>query len=336
MAVTARELAKILGISPSTISMVCNGKPGISEQTRRRILQAAEEYGFDIVPKKTGIPRYLQFVIYKKHGSVVADTPFFSRVIEGIEGEAFRHGYLLQVSYFYENKSKQEQLAAIAGTASAGIVILGTEMEAADLVQFEEMKLPMVLLDSYFEEKALDTIAINNAQGAYLATRELIDAGHRKIGYLRSKVKINNFTERADGFFRALRRSNLPAEQPFIYRVDSTMEGAYEDFKEILRRRSALPTAFFADNDIIAAACIRALKENGYSVPESISVIGFDDTPLCDIIEPALTTMRVPKERLGALAVKRLVDRIEGRTEEQIKIEVATTLVRRASVARLD
>ena len=165
------------------------------------------------------------------------------------------------------------------------------------------------------------------------ATSYLVNHGHQQIGYLRSKIRIKNFLEREDGFCKGL---STQKRSDYIFDVEPTSEGAYHDMKALLEKSPKLPTAFFADNDIIAISCMKALKEKGFRLPEDISVIGFDDImPLCEIIEPKLTTMRVPKQRLGMLAVDRLIANINNEAKEIIKLEVSTELVERDSVYKI-
>lgn len=328
---TAKELAESLKISPSTVSMVLNNRPGISEKTRQMVLSEAEKLGFQISNRKApaGTPSHIHFIIYKKQGDIVGDTPFFSQLIEGIESQTKKNGYSLQVTYFYENQDPVEQLKSIKTSGCAGVLLLATEMNSGNVDLFASLKLPLVVVDAYFERRHHDTVVINNVQGACDATRYLVHHGHKKIGYLRSKTRIKNFLEREDGFFKGL--GNKACD--FVFDVQPTTEGAYNDMKTILSHCTDMPTAFFADNDIIATSCMRAFKEKGYQLPDDISFIGFDDiTPLCEVIEPSLTTMRVPKQRLGMLAVDRLISDIKGETEEVIKIEVSTELVERRSV----
>lgn len=331
MAPTAKALAKALNVSASTVSMVLNNRPGISEETKQLVLSAAEKMGLNAPTRRTlvSVPTYIHFIIYKKHGKVVSDTPFFSQLIEGIEYQTKKYGFSLQVTYYYENQYPIEQLSSIKTSGCSGILILATEMNSSNMDSFTSLDLPTVVLDAYFERRHHDTIVINNVQGAFDATCYLVNRGHQKIGYLRSKNRIKNFLEREDGFYKGLGTSK---KSTYIFDVEPTTEGAYNDMKALLDNSPQLPTAFFADNDIIATSCMRAFKEKGYRLPDDISVIGFDDTPLCEIIEPSLTTMRVPKQRLGMLAVDRLISNIKGETREIIKIEVSTELVERNSV----
>lgn len=338
MSISAKELAEKLNISPATVSMVLNNKPGISEQTRKLVMDAAADYGYQASKKQLqkNINKTIQFVIYKKYGTVVTDTPFFSQVTEGINYQCSQNGYHLQITYFYDNKDKETQIEELRKTSSEGILLLGTEISPKDYLLFQSLKIPFVILDSYFEEISCDAVLINNVQGSYLAAQYLAERGHRKIGYLRSNTRISNFAEREDGYYKSLRHSHIPTSHPYVVDITPTTEQAYMDICEYLKTGPELPTAYFADNDIIAAAAIRAFKEFNINIPGQISIIGFDDMPICQFTDPTLTTMYVPKQRLGALAVERLLNRIKENNKEIIKIELAVQLIERGSVKSIE
>ena len=337
MSISAKELAQKLKLSAATVSMVLNRKPGISEKTRNMVLSAAREYGYDFSRKgDPDAPRgVIQLVIYKKHGAVVADTHFFAQLTEGIDHGCKEAGFELQISYFYANQDIDAQVRALADKTFHGLLLVGTELEKEYFHYFSGLKMPLVVLDTYFEELDCDSVLINNVQGAYLATNYLIDSGHEKVGYLRSSYPIGNFSERADGYYKALRHHKLPTDHPYVHRLTPSIEGAYQDMLRLLKEEHIeTAQAYFADNDLIAAGAMRALKECGFSIPDDVSLIGFDDMPMCDFLEPALTTMEVPKQYLGRLAVERLVHRISRTAEAPIKIEVSTRLHERMSVKR--
>lgn len=334
MSISAKELAQKLNISAATVSMVLNRKPGISEKTRNIVIEAAKVYGYDF-SKKWDLSEEkgnIQYVIYKKHGTVVGDTPFFSQVTEGIEQACKAEGYELQINYFYENQDINAQIQALSEKNCQGILLLGTEMDVDYFPPFSKLKVPTVILDTYFEELNCDSVLINNVQGAYRATNYLIEKGMTEVGYLRSSYPIGNFAERADGYYKALRHHHLPTSHPFVHDLTPSMEGAYLDMIHILQEKPAMAQAYFADNDLIAAGAMRALKEFGFRIPEDISIIGFDDMPICDFLDPPLTTMEVPKKRLGELAMKQLVQKISKEPKLTVKIEVSVKLHERKSV----
>jgi len=335
MALKLKDIADKLNISTATVSLVLNNKAGVGEETRRKVLDLIAEMGYDTnMLSKPALKnnRSIRFIIYKKHSKVVSDTPFFSALIEGIEQEARKVGYNLVISYLNEMENKAETLRILEENPLSGIILLATEMQDEDLAPFRKLGIPIVLLDSSFDNEGLDTVVIDNIQGAYTAVRYLIGMGHTEIGYLHSSVLINNFEERRRGFLKALEDHGIRENKKTVYRLGSTTEDAYADMCRLLNSNMELPTAFFADNDIIAFGAIKALKEKGVKIPEEISVIGFDDMPFCTITEPALTTIKVHKQRMGMLAVKRLIEKIDGNAPEFIKLLIGTELVIRKSV----
>lgn len=334
--ITAKELSKLLGLSEAAVSMALNGRPGVSGATRERVLAAAREYGYDFSRiKERQFEREhaegnLLFLIYKKHGAVVADTPFFSELTQGIEAETRGSGYRLIVRYLYEEDSRA-MLESAKKEGCAGAVILGTEMSEDDLTLIQNLPFPFVLLDTYFEGASYDSVLINNVQGAYLAANYLISKYRTQAGYLRSAYPINNFSERADGFYKAIRKCGLSPSRSIVHHLTPSAEGAYSDMLELLDRGEPLARCYFADNDLIAAGAMRAFTERGKRIPQDIAVVGFDDIPLCGYTSPTLTTVRVPKQEMGRAAAKRLLEKIKDGHTPPVKIEIGTVLIRRAS-----
>ena len=336
MSITAKELAKKLNLSEAAISMALNNKPGVSTKTRKRVIEAARQLGYDFSrisesSAPVSILGTITFIIYRKHGAVVSDTPFFSQLSEGIDAACKELHYHLNVCYLYENEDVEANLKEILQMGCSGIILLGTEMNEADFTPFTDVSVPLVLLDSYFENISANCVLINNVQGAYLATNFLIRTRKKQPGYLHSAYSIQNFEERADGFYKAIRSNGMSTSRSIVHRLSPSMEGAYGDMLELLNQGEDVADCYFADNDLIAAGAMRALKEKNYRIPEDVAIIGFDDMPLCSYVEPALSTIRVPKQYMGELAARRLADIIADRHLPTIKLELQTTLVRRKS-----
>lgn len=335
MSVKIKDIAKALGLSPATVSMVFNNKPGVGSETRDRVMEYADKVGYQRSPahqtrvKATGS---IRFIIYKKTGLIVTDTPFFSALIESIDAEARREHYGLVISYIDSRKDKSDLMKIINEDPLDGIIILATEMDSEDIKAFHSVSVPVVVLDSYFEMEKFDTVVINNVRGAFEATKYLIDCGHTKIGHLKSAVPINNFYERDAGFKKALGYANLEYDEGNNFLLSPSIDGSYSDMMKELGSGRKLPTAFFADNDIIAFGAMKAMKECGVVLPEDVSIVGFDDIPYSTLIEPHLTTISVYKRRIGILAVKRIMERIRDEANELVKIEVGADLIIRDSV----
>lgn len=334
MSITSKELAKILNLSPAAISMALNNKPGVSTATRKLVLETADKYGYDFskLAEKHNLKGTIYFIIYKKHGAVVSDTPFFSEVSEGVAAGCKKADYKLKITYIYEDEEDvAEQLEEIQYSDCIGLIVLGTEMRPEDLKPFQKLPLPFVLVDTYFETITCDCVLINNVQGAYLAASHLIKKTKKQPGYLHSSYDIGNFAERNSGFFKAVRAHGMSSAQSIVHRLTPSMDGAYADMKEIIAQGETLASCYFADNDLIAMGAMKALKEAGYKIPGDIAIAGFDNLPFSKVIEPSLTTVNVPKHYMGEMAAERLITLLHDSGAAPVKIEISTALVERRS-----
>lgn len=336
MGITAKELAEKLNLSAAAVSMALNNKPGVSTKTRRLVLETAEKYGYDFskIAEKHATHGSIYFVIYKKHGAVVDDTPFFSQVSEGIVAACKEQGYKMKIAYimYGDDDEIREQVEEIQYSDCIGIILLGTEMTPEDLKIFQALPIPFVLLDTYFETVSCNYVLINNVQGAYLAASHLIKKRKKQPGYLRSSYQIGNFAERNSGFFKAVRAYGMSSKNSIVHSLTPSIEGACADMKEILENKEELASCYFADNDLIAVGAMKAFKEYGFSIPKDIAIVGFDNIPMSTIIEPALTTINVPKQYMGEMAVSRLVTLLTEKNPHPVKIEISTKLIERKSV----
>jgi len=337
MSVTAKEIAVRLGISAAAVSMALNNKPGVSTETRKRVLEAAHEMGFDFSrihdsSVQSSINGTVHFILYQRHGAVVSDTPFFAQLSEGIHSGCRQHRYFLNVSYIYKEDNIKARLDELIQTGCKGIILLGTEMSEEDFFPFERAPVPLVLLDNYFEYVKRDCVLINNIQGAFQATMFLISRCKAQPGYLQSAYPINNFVERTDGFYKAIRTAGMSTSKSIVHRLAPSVEGAYADMKAILETNEETAKCYFADNDFIACGAAKAFLEKGYRIPEDVAIVGFDNIPLTSYFDPPLTTVNVPKQYMGEMAVKRLADIIDNPSSHPIKVEISTELEKRKSV----
>lgn len=338
MSIGIKDIARRANVSIATVSLVLNNKAGVSPETRRRVLSIIDEMGYKPnlstrqAPTRRGT---IRFIVFNFHGQVVADTPFFASLTGAIDAESKKDGFRLVISHISERDIEAELRLIREEQTLKGFILLATEMNEGHLQHFLELDIPFVVLDSYFEMKPLNQVVINNCEGVSKAIHHLYEKGHRQIGYCGSSVMINNFLERSQAFYQTMRQLNVPVQERHIFRVQPTIDGAYQDMLARLSDSLDLPTALFADNDLIAMGVLKALKDKGVSVPGDVSLIGFDDLPYCEVTDPPLTTIRVFNRSMGKLAVKRLKSLIEEGTEEFVKIEVGTALIQRDSVAEV-
>lgn len=312
MAVTAKMIAAKLHISPSAVSLALNGKPGVSEDTRERVLAEAAKLGYSQKKIVTETPQNIRFVIFlSNHEEVIQETSFYSYILQGLEKYAKRLGYNVLVSYYRIDEDPAQQIKAISADIM-GMVILGTELNRSylnRLKQLFELKIPMVMVDNYIEELDIDCIVTDNLRGVYHAAKYLLNKGYIRLGYLRSKVRIDNFAMRQEGFYKACNEAHL-MQEPVIIDVGISSQRAFEDMCQWLDAGNIPPRAFIAENDVIAAACTRALKAHGYRIPRDVAMLSFDNMPICTMVEPPLTAIDVNKELIGKMAMNILHNRI--------------------------
>lgn len=337
MGIKVKDLAEMLQLSSATVSLVLNNKPGISETTRNKVKNAVKELGYEeMLPTEIQDKKNLLFLVYRKQGVEPASTPYFSQlfseIIEGAESQSRSKGYDLMISYTDKDSINQEA-EKITGQDVKGVLVLATEMSEEQLSIFSNQKVPVVIVDNYIEHKDFDCVTINNEQGVYQAVEHLVQMGHKEIGYLHVGSNANNFIERYYGFKRAMERCNTPVIEEDMILIDTEGgEAVYEELKRKIDECKNLPTAFFADNDIIAICAMRVFRELGYRIPEDVSIVGFDNITLSEMLDPPLTTIQIAKQKIGVTAVNLIVQKINEDIVGALKVETSTKLVVRQSV----
>ena len=332
MSVTIQELARRLGVSSATVSMALNGRPGVNAETRKRVQALARELGYQGGREREngGNRKSLCFFVYQRYGRVVADTQFFSQLIEAVEHTARNMGYGLSLLYCQGREELESALNSVEFSGAKGLLLLATELTEEDLGPFFSLPFPVVLLDCDLRGTQADSVLIDNRDGVANAVEALAGMGHRRIGYLQSSFPIRNFEQRQQGYCEGIQRYGI---SPQIFLLGPTLEEAFQDMGRLLQEGIFLPTAFIAANDLIALGAMRALKKQGLRVPQQISLVGFDDVPLCRLSDPELSSIAVDRVALGAMGVERLVQRIEGDVGPGVKMVLRTRLVLRQSTA---
>lgn len=333
MKINIKTLSELTGFSQATVSNALHNKRGVNRETAEKILKAAREIGYFSDARISSI----RLVVYQSTGGVVGDTPFFASLIAGVEAEAREFGYDTRVYHLSKSAPDYDQrMEKLCSDLSCGLLVLATELELEEAARFQRAMAPVVLIDNWYKALPLNAVLIDNADAADLAVSYLCRKGHRLIGHLRGNCDLTNFTERESGYFNSIRRNGLEYHPKWTFQLTPSMEGAYQDMLSILQREPELPTAFFAANDMLALGAIRALQQNGYSVPGDISVVGFDDLPFCTISAPPLTTIKVYSRDIGRAAVRRLMEVIKYDHLYATRVLMRSSFVERESVRDLE
>ena len=338
MLLRGKDVAKILGVSESTISIVVNNRPGVSDARRQEIIQKMKEMGCGYLLRENIAEKdSVGFVVYKRKGSIVDESPFFSYFLEGISDRLRELNYKLNLFYMNANMPRSEQMDVIRGSKCAAFIIFAVEMIYEDMQVFKDSGYPFVMLDNSFVVNDVDTVSINNFSGIKKAVNYLTQMGHQRIGYIQSKVSINSFDDRFDAYKSILSSSGLPFDDAMVVPVGYSDAEARKDMREyILSHKDNLPDAFLSDNDLVACGALKGIEDAGLKVPDDISLIGFDDRPIAAMITPALTTMMVPKDIFGNKCVDLLIDRIQTKRQYSLKVDVGTVLIERETVKKIN
>lgn len=328
--VTVREVAAAAGVSVGTVSHVVSGRRRVAEATRARVEAAIEALGY----RPNRLARSLQARRTHTLAMVIPDVgnPFFGELARAVEREARSADYCV----VFGNSENDPDLEAryvdefIERRVDGLIVVVAG---AAAWVRRLPADLPVVALDRYPARWPLDAVLVDNREGIEAAVAHLTELGHRRLGFVGGDARLTTGRERARGFTEALARRHLrPA---WSSRGVFSLESGRRQTEELLALpRAERPTAVVVANDLLALGTLLACRAAGISVPEELSVVGFDDIPFAAIAHPALTTIRQPIDELGTNATRLLLGRIAGWTSgPPRRLTVRPSLVVRASTA---
>ena len=338
--ITMKDIAERLDISINAVSLALNSKAGVSEETRKQVLDVAEELGYlDKSPKfvKSFANKNICVIIKKYY---FEDNTFYSKIMMGIGEESRRKGYDIITCLI--NETEENIPSCIESKKVCGIIVIGT-IEDEYLVKLKNYKIPVVLVDHTSLLESTDSILTDNKLGSFNITKLLIEKGYKDIGFFGDLEYSLSIKERFFGYREAIKKflkfNNFKEaevfieEQSVLYDVEQNIiDKNIEGIKERINRINKIPEAFVCSNDNAAIALISSLKELGYMVPKDIAVVGFDDIVLSSLIEPKLTTVRVEKDFMGRKAVDRLLWRIENKKDPDEKTILSVEVIERDSV----
>lgn len=326
------ELAKFLGLSPSTVSRVINRTPGarsIPASTQDRIFSAAEKLNYHPNMVAKSLRKQNTYTI----GVIVPEIGegYSSTVLNGIETSLVSNGYFFfVVSHMHREELLREYPRLLLARAVEGII-------AVDTPWHEALRIPVVTVSGHKQISGLTNIVLNHRRAAALALGHFIELGHRRIAIIKGQDFSSDTETRWDAICYAAKRVNLELDPRLVVQLateSSTSMPGYAAAKALIRGGAPF-TAVFAFNDVSAIGAIRAIREAGLRVPEDVSVVGFDDIPSAAFQNPALTTIRQPLQTMGTLAVEHLLGRINGKkpASESDTVTVEPELVIRNSTA---
>jgi LacI family transcriptional regulator len=308
--ITIYDIARVLNVSPATVSRGLKDHPALREETKVRIRKAAQEMGY----QQNTYARNLRTNATQTIGLIVPrlNSYFMSSVIAGIENIATTAGYNLIISQSLE--SAQKELTNIATMYNSRIdgILVSLAADTDDDYPFEAFirkQIPLVYFDRVFDSPHAVSVVIDNVRAAFDATRHLIEQGCRRIVHIAGNQKRNVYIDRLLGYKMALAAYDLPFDDRLVEVTYLDEAAAVRAATRIMQMRP-LPDGIFAANDTSAVTLIGELKNQNLRVPEDIAVVGFNDDPIATVIDPKLTTIRYPGTEMGEVAASTLINRI--------------------------
>ncbi|CAM3598411.1 LacI family DNA-binding transcriptional regulator [Marinicrinis lubricantis] len=330
--VTIRDVAREAGVSISTVSNALNNVDVLHPKTKEHVLAVAKRLNY--VPNlngkllKSGETNMLGFFTTSVAG------PYFYTLVESMSRECDRLGYGLNVLV---TKDKQVIMSNILGGRVDGVIIFEElRVSDQDIAVMERNKIKAVFLDRVIQNETMGSIIFNSFEDGYKATQYLISLGHKKIAYISGVDTMFDSVQRKQGYLEALREHRLPIDEAYILQGYFEEEGSYNAVKTFLRQYPEnVPDAFLAGNDLSAIGCIRALKSEGYEVPQDVSVVGFDDIDIAQYFTPPLTTVRNQIARQGVLIIDHLDRMIRNKEQGKVQRLTGELIVRGSSQVKV-
>jgi LacI family transcriptional regulator len=314
MAITIYDLAREAGVGIGTVSRCLNNHPSVSAKTREKVLSVAKRLSYQ--PHA-----HAQRLASRKANTISTIIPFFTNyffieVLQGVQDKASELGIDL-ILYGVNNPTQAEYYLrrSLHGGRVDGVMFFSMKFPESYVAKFQQMKLPVVIVDSYHEK--FDSMLVKNKEGAMQATRHLIELGHRDIGMINASLETTPAQERLEGYKMALEQAAIPFNLERVIITSNgkqdgfNREAGYESMKEIVRRsfsRNRI-TAVFIASDVQAIGALEAARELGIRIPEDIAIVGFDDIELAKHAQ--LTTVRQPMYEMGTLALQMLIKRMK-------------------------
>jgi len=340
------DIAKIAGVSRSTVSRVINNYPNVPDETRRKILEIIKENNY--VPHASarmlaGVKNRVigLFIIDMKvdsNGKQLTISSYFSPFTGAVIDNASKMGYNVLVSIVSKPKDYKKVKETFYNKTISGGIFIGESNDEPEIKEIINAGYKVALLDQNVksDEEVYKKCIVVNADsygGAYNATKYLIDLGHTKIAHIAGAPGIFSTIERIEGYKKALTDAGISVKNNLIIKGNFNLEGGYSATKKLLSKD--IPTAIFLSNDKMAIGAVEAIQAIGLSVPEDISIIGFDDIEVARYLKPALTTVRMALLEMASIAINTMINSIENDSNFSANYTVPVDLIERETCKAL-
>ncbi|ARK10783.1 LacI family DNA-binding transcriptional regulator [Fibrivirga algicola] len=326
--VTIYDIAKRLNYSPATVSRALNDHPAIKINTKDIITSMAREMGYRSNTFASNLRRQRTNTI----GVIVPrlNSNFVSCVLAGMEKVANEAGYNLIITQSLESVTKEKANAQTMFNSRVDGLLVSVAYDTEDIEHFSSFinkGIPLLFFDRVIATDQSTSIVIDNAKAGYEATVHLLKLGRQRIMHVTGNLKRNVYADRLKGYRQALEDYNLPFDERLVLVTDLSQEVGVQVAKQICKMQER-PDGLFITNDLCAVSCMTTLKQAGLSIPDDIAIVGFNDDPVSQVIEPALTTIHYPGREMGEVAAKSLINHLNGLMD----IQATNTIILRSEL----
>ena len=327
--VSIKDIARLVGVSHSTVSRALRASPVVNAETAGRIRKVAQQQGY----RASLIGRSLVMRRSMSLGCVATDIadPFVAEVVNGIEEVANQEGYAVFLASSHADPQRElDVVRSFHERRVDGVIVPASRVGSLYLPHLAELRIPIVLINNQHPGSFTYSVSIDNVGAARQITRHLLDLGHRRIAYIGHRAGSQADADRLNGYRAELRKARIPYRSELVMRADATPEGGRTVMQRLLGRRP--PTAVFCYDDLTALGALAAARSAGISVPGDLSVAGFDDLYLASYTAPPLTTIRQPMKEMGRRSTEILLALLRGETAKK-SVTFSGELVVRESTA---
>jgi len=326
--ITIRDVAKKAGVSPTTVSRVLTGKSigQMQEKTKKKVLKAIKE--LEYIPNK-----YARALKQQKTGVIGVLIPdisdiFFSSIVRGIEKIAYQNKYSVVVCDSGNSVEKEENyIDILLQEMVEGLIFIPSSRKSDKVKKLIERKIVVVLVDRELDNFDLPVVICNDFDGSYKLTKYLVDLGYKTIGFIKGSPEVTTAEERYRGYMQALKDNNIGCNQAYVKQGMYTFESGYKAAREYLKMKH-LPQAIIAANDLMAIGAIRLFERFRFKIPSDIGIAGFGDVIFAKLMNPRLTTIRIPAFQMGQEATKILFNLLKGKSIRKTRRVIETKLIK--------
>lgn len=330
--IVMQDIADKLNISKNSVSQALSGKDGVSEETRRRVIRAAEEMGYQYTKKRTvrqaQEARTIGLIASERTFSLKS---FFGEIYLSIEREAQRHDIRLVIQSISNEDCEQMTMPAFVQDKSVDGILILSHISTAYINHVIAQGIPVVLIDHHHPDIEADAVLTNNRFGAFNAVKHLIDLNHRNVAVIGNVNQSPSYQERWEGYMLALRDHGIEPQHELMFLDVAEDEQSIES---AITTMPEMPDAWFCLNDGYSFILCNVLKKRGYQIPDDISICGFDNNIYSQVSEPKITTMAIDLNVFAHKALSQLIWRIENPQEIHFETLLPTRLIKRDSTAQ--